>query len=115
MTPPPSSLAGCRLSPAVLRLQPSAASVPYTVAGAQCWVLRRLGVAGGRAKGSAAAEPCAPEGFPPAREVRKTEGPMDGQGKGEDAGSQKRAEARPGEARCGAVRLPRCPSPRWPV
>lgn len=114
MTPPPSSLAGCRLSPAVLRLQPFAASVPYTVAGAQCWVLRRRGVAGGRAEGSPAAEPCAPEGSPPARVVRKTEGPMDGQGKGEDVGSQKRAAARPGEARCGAVRLPRCPSPRWP-
>lgn len=39
---------------------------------------------------------------------------MDGQGKGEDAGSQRREGARQGEARRRAVRLPRCPSPRWP-
>lgn len=112
--PPPSSLASSRLCLAVLRLQPSAASVPYTVAGAQRRVLRPLGATGGRAEGSPAAEPCAPEGSPPARVVRKTEGPMDGQGKGEDADSQKRAVARQGEARRGAVQLPRCPSPRWP-
>lgn len=35
-------------------------------------------------------------------------------GKGEDAGSQRRAVARQGEARRGAVLLSRCPSPRWP-
>lgn len=112
--PSPSSLASSRLNPAALSLQPCAASVPYTASGAQRRVLRLPGATGGRAEGSPAAEPCAPEGAPPARVVRKTEGPMDGQGKGEDAGSQSRAVARQGEARRGAVRLPRCPRPRWP-
>lgn len=112
--PLPSSLASSRLSPAILRLQLRAASVPYAAAGAQRRLLRPLGTTGGRAEGSPAAEPCAPEGAPPARVVRKTEGPMDGQGKGEDMGCPRRAVAREGEARRGAVRLPRCPSPRWP-
>lgn len=111
-SPPASSLASSRLSPAVPRLQPCASWVPYTAAGAQSRVLRPLGATGGRAEGSWAAELCAPEGAPPARVVRKTEGPMDGQGKGEDAGSQRRAVARQGEARNVAVRLPRCPNPR---
>lgn len=116
--PPPSSLASSRLGSAILCFQPYAASVPYTVAGAQLRVLHPLGAtggrAGGRAEGSPAAEPCPPDGSPPTCVVRKTEGPMDGQGKGEDAGSQKRALARQGEARRGVVQLPRCPSPRWP-
>lgn len=111
---PPSSLACSRLCPSYLRPQPCAASVPYTAAVAQRRVLRPLGATGGRAKGSPAAEPCAPEGAPPAGVVQKTEGPMDGQGKGEDASSQRRAVARQGEVRRGAVRLLRCPSPRWP-
>lgn len=67
-----------------------------------------------QSRGQSGCEPCAPEGAPPARVVRKTEGPMDGQGKGEDMGCPRRAVAREGEARRGAVRLPRCPSPRWP-
>lgn len=112
--PPSSPLASCRLSPAILRLLLCAASVPYRAAGSQRRIIRPLGTTGGRAEGSPAAEPCAPEGAPPTRVVRKTEGPMDGQGKGEDAGSQIRAVAKQGEARRGAVRLPRCPSPRWP-
>lgn len=86
---------GCRLSPAVLA-PPAvrAASVPYTVAGAQCWVLRRRGVAGGRAEGSPAAEPCGPEGSsgPRGPEDRRAHGWA---GKGEDGF----ACARGGEAR----------------
>lgn len=93
---PSSSVACWRLSPR------GPASVPYAAAGAQRRVLRPLGVTGGRAKGRPAAKPCALEGAPPAPEVRKTEGPMDEPGKGEDASSQRRAVARPGEARRGA-------------
>lgn len=112
--PPLSSLSSSRLSPTVRRSQQCGVSVPYTVAGAQRRFLRLVGPSGGRAEGSPAAEPCAPEGAPPARGVRKTEGPMDGQGKEEDVGSQRRVVARWGAARRGAVRLRRCPSPRWP-
>lgn len=105
-SPPSSSLACSRFGLLYLRLQPCAAWVPHTVAGAQRGVLRPLGATGGRAEGSLAAEPCAPEGAPPAGVVRKTEGPMDGQGKGEDAGSQRRAVARQGEARRGGCAAP---------
>lgn len=106
---PASSLSCFRLSPSYPRLQPCAALVPYTAADAQRRVLRPLSATGGIARGSPAAKPCAPEGAPPASVVRKTEGPMDGQGKEEDASSQRRTVARQGEAR-----LSRCPSPRWP-
>lgn len=109
-----SSLACFCPSPSYWRLQPCAALVPYTAADAQRRVLRPLSATGGIARGSPAAKPCAPEGAPPASVLRKTEGPMDGQGKEEDASSQRRTVARQGEARRGAVRLSRCPSPRWP-
>lgn len=55
--PLPSSLASSRLSPAILRLQLRAASVPYAAAGAQRRLLRPLGTTGGRAEGSPAASP----------------------------------------------------------
>lgn len=111
----PASLLSCFcLGASYSRLQPWAASVPYTAAVTQRRVLRPLSATGGIARGSPAAQPCAPEGAPPASVVRKTEGPMDGQGKEEDASSQRRTVARQGEARRGAVRLSRCPSPRWP-
>lgn len=110
---PASYFARSRLSPAVLRLQPCTASVPYRAAGALRRVLRPLGATRGRAKGRPAAEPCALEGAPPARVVRKTEGPMDKQGKKEDTSSQRCAVLRRREARRGAVPFRRCPSPRW--
>lgn len=101
---PAASLAGCRLSPAVLRLQPLAARFltrsPVPSAGSSA------GVAWLEAEPKAARLPSpALQKAPPARAVRKTEGPMDGQGKGECRGF---AKARGGEARCearcGAVR-----------
>jgi hypothetical protein len=90
----PYSLTGSPLSPVVRCPWRCSVSFSYTAAGAQHKFLSLLGAIGGRAKGSPAAEPCAPQGAPPARGVQKIEGPMDGQGKEEGEGFQRREVAR---------------------